>query len=27
VRSVDANGIDLDTEEGPLRITLPPMVN
>jgi hypothetical protein len=27
VRSVDANEIALDTEEGPLRITLPPMTN
>ncbi len=27
VRGVDANGIDLDTEEGPLRMALPPMPN
>jgi len=27
VRSVDANEIALDTEEGPLRIALPPMTN
>jgi hypothetical protein len=27
VRSVDAGAIDLDTEEGPLRVALPPMAN